>query len=221
MLIKVHSSHRSSLRAFPSGKAHTESSILIVICKGTRFFDTCNPSPPFFSSFIRFLINRIGYRLQNIGFLPRRPARPRSNAPKASRPPIYNNVRAYINNICLSIFILTLCILKSVRIDFSGPRDSSLAKTRKNFSNPLAHKQVSKIGLLFERQQEAATPTFPPESYVFLRRKHLFPSRESIFSSERKRNPFREYLAARLLTAHDPAATPSRWVFSPHINAHP
>ena len=94
-------------------------------------------------------------------------------------------------------------------------------ENEKKFSNPLDHKQVSKIGLLFERKQEAATPTFPPESYVFLRRKHLFPSRESIFSSERKRNPFREHLAARLLTAHDPAATPSRWAFSPHINAHP
>ncbi len=134
---------------------------------------------------------------------------------------LYNICTRVHNNICLSIFILTLCILKSVRIDFSGPRDSSLAKTKKKFSNPLVHKQVSKIGPLRERQQKAATPTFLAESPVFLRRKHLFPSRESIFSSERKRNPFREHLATRLLAAHDPAATPSRWAFSPHENAHP
>ena len=48
-------------------------SFRLVICKGTRFFDNCNPSVLFFSCLIRFLINRIGYPLRNKLFLPQTP----------------------------------------------------------------------------------------------------------------------------------------------------
>ncbi len=39
------------------------------ICKGTRFFDTCNPYPLFFYILIRFLINTIAYHVQTHRFL--------------------------------------------------------------------------------------------------------------------------------------------------------
>ena len=38
------------------------------VCKGTRFFDTCNSFRVFFSLLIRFLINGIGYRQRNLLF---------------------------------------------------------------------------------------------------------------------------------------------------------
>ena len=45
------------------------------------------------------------------------------------------------------MIVLTLCILKSRRIDFFGPRDGTFAKTRKNFHNILTFNRMLKNGL--------------------------------------------------------------------------
>ena len=59
MFNKIFNNHRSIK------KQNKRRSTLFIICKGTRFFDSRNPSLSFFSRHIGFLINQIDYSLQN------------------------------------------------------------------------------------------------------------------------------------------------------------
>lgn len=78
-----------------------------------------------------------------------------------------------------------------MRIDFSGPRCGSLAKTRIFFSNRLYIRKILKNASLFCVFISAIGAIERGKSHYFLRRKVRFLPNETEFSSERNENPLR------------------------------